>query len=234
MRLSSRWFPSGLQEQAAWFENFYNQFSGLATSLGFTTGDATAVGEDNVVMQFLAGAVIEVDVFEKALRQYRRIITEGDIGDPTPKVPSNPELTAPTPVDTGIFERLNDLVERIRVAPNYTDETGALLGIIPSKSDSLAPADVKPTIKVFPAQSDYHFSVVVEKREKADMWNVEVRRVGQEKWENVKTASGKSVDVHITPTADGNTEQLQVRVRLIKNNEDYGQLSDVIYVTVNP
>lgn len=234
MRPSPRWFPSGLQEQAAWFENFTTQFTALAAGLGFTGGEATAVGKDNDVMQFLAEATVEVKAFEDAVRQYRMIITEGDIGDPTPSFPANPALTPAAAMPTGIFERLNDLVERIRVAPSYTNETGALLGIIPSKSDSLAPGDVKPVIKVFPAQSGYHFSVVVEKREKADMWNVEVRRVGQEKWQNIKTASGKSVDVHIEPTTDGAPEQLQVRVQLLKSNENYGQMSDVVYVTVNP
>ncbi len=231
---SSRWFPSGLQNQAAWFENFTTQFTALATGLGFAAGDVTAVGKDNDVMQFAASSTIEADVFVKALREYRRIITEGEIGEPTPNVPANPALTAPAPVATGIFERLNDLVDRIRVAPTYTNEAGVLLGIVPSKSDPLAPEAVKPAIKVFPASSDYHFSVVVEKREKSDMWKVEIRRLGQEKWQDVKTASGKSVDVHIEPTTDGAPEQLQVRVRLIKNNEDYGQLSDVVYVTVNP
>ena len=50
----------------------------------------------------------------------------------------------------------------------------------------------------------------------------------------VKTASGKSIDVTIEPTAQGKPEQIQVRVQLKKNNADYGQPSDAVYVTVNP
>ena len=71
-------------------------------------------------------------LIQRRSTQYRKIITEGDIGDPTPEFPANPAFALPVVQPTGIFERLNNLVERIRVAPNYTAETGALLGIIPS------------------------------------------------------------------------------------------------------
>ena len=118
---------------------------------------------------------------KKAIVQYREVITEGDIGDPTPDFPANPAFALPVVQPTGIFERLNNLVERIRVAPNYTPETGALLGIIPTASESIAPADVKPLIQVFAAQTGYEFSVVAENREKADSWSVQdsPRRTGK-------------------------------------------------------
>jgi len=40
--------------------------------------------------------------------------------------------------------------------------------------------------------------------------------------------------VSITPATPGDTEQMQVRVQLRKSNQNYGQPSDVVYVTVNP
>ena len=231
---SSRWFPSGLQDRAAWFQNFSTQFAAVAVSLGFTAADGTAVDKDNQIMQFLADSETQLKAYSKAVTQYRKLITEGDIGDPTPEFPANPAFALPVVQPTGIFERLNNLVERIRVAPNYTAETGALLGIIPTTSESIAPGDVKPSIHVFAAQTGYEFSVVAEKREKSDSWNVEIRRAGLEKWETVKTATGKSVNVVITPTTPDKPEQLQIRVQLLKNNENYGQSSDIVPVTVNP
>ena len=54
------------------------------------------------------------------------------IGDPTPAFPANPAFALPEVVPTGIYQRLIELVDRIRSAPAYTDEIGALLGIIPS------------------------------------------------------------------------------------------------------
>jgi hypothetical protein len=49
---------------------------------------------------------------------------------------------------TGIYQRLIDLVDRIRASAAYTDEIGVLLGIIPSTSQPLAEVDLKPVIEV--------------------------------------------------------------------------------------
>ncbi len=51
MRLSPKFFPPGLQEQAAWFFNFASQFELLAILLGFTVGRSLEVNTDNEAMQ---------------------------------------------------------------------------------------------------------------------------------------------------------------------------------------
>lgn len=231
---SQSWFPTNLAARAAWYENFANQFAAVALSLGFTANDVSSVTNDNDVFQFLADATVQVKAYEKAIQQYRMIITEGDTGDATPQFPADPSLALPASVETGMFERLNKLVERIRVAPNYTDETGALLGILRSPADSIAPSEAKPSIEVFAAQSGYTFSVVVANRGEADMWEVLILRKGASAWQLVKTAIGKSVDVTVQPGAAGEPEQIQARVQLKKSNQTYGQASDIVYVTVNP
>jgi hypothetical protein len=229
---SFRWFPYGLQERAAWYQNFSTQFSAVGVSLGFTPSELTEVDEDNQVMQFLANTVVQLDAYKDAVGKYREIITEHAIGQPTPAFPANPSFNLPIIQPTGIFQRLVELVDRIKSAPAYTDEIGALLGIIPKTPDSISPEDVKPKIEAFAAQSGYMFSVVVANRGKANMWEVQIRRAGQEKWQTVKTASGKSVDVEVQPTEDGKPEQVQVRVQLLKDNQPYGMLSDMVSVTV--
>lgn len=231
---SFRWFPTNLAARAAWYENFANQFAAVGASLGFTANDISSITNDNDVFQFLADATVQIKAYEKAIQQYRVIITEGDTGDQTPQFPANPALALPASVETGMFERLNKLVERIRVAPAYTNETGALLGILPSQGEAIAPAEVKPSIEVFAAQSNYTFSVVVANRGEADMWEVLILRKGAAAWQSAKTAVGKSVDVTVQPTTPNEPEQIQTRVQLKKNNQTYGQASDIVYVTVNP
>lgn len=231
---SQKWFPTNLAARALWYENFANQFSDVGLSLGFTANDIGSVTNDNDVFQFLANAIVEIEAYKKSLQQYLKIITEGNVGEPNPQFPANPNLTLPATVFTGIFERLVDLVERIRVAPNYTDQIGALLGILPTASEQLNPQDVKPQIQAFAAQTGYQFSVVVAGRGEWDMWDVLILRKGAPSWQNVKTAVGKSVDVTVQPTTPGESEQIQARVQLKKNNQNYGQPSDMVYVTVNP
>src|SRR4051812_17145789 len=126
---SSKWFPTSLQERAAWFENFATNFAAVAVSLGFVAADATAVQHDADMMTFIAATTVTVDSYDEAIRAFKKTLTEGAIGEPTPGFPADLAFTVPTVVATGIFERLDNLVKRIRFSPSYTPEIGALLGI---------------------------------------------------------------------------------------------------------
>lgn len=231
---SQKWFPGSLAARALWFLNFYTQFAIVGPSLGFTAAEIASVEDDNALMQFLADIFNQAKAYDSALTQYRRLVTEGDIGDVTPAFPANPTFVLGKTIATGLFERLDKLRTRIFAAPNYTAETGALLGILPSQPDSIAPADAKPSIQVFAAQTGYTFSVVAADRAESDMWDVFVLRKGAANWTSAGRFTGKSTDISVTPTNPGDAEQMQVRVQLRKSNQNYGQPSDVVYVTVNP
>src|SRR5688572_4912499 len=145
---NNKYFPMSLQERAAWFQNFAENFSVVAVSLGFLPAMITQVTADNDDFQFCASSALTVNAYAKAVRQYRLTVTEGAVGDPAPSFPVNPSLNPPAQVPTGIFERLDELVKRIRVAPTYTPEIGALLGIIPAASGGFAPEEMQPVLKV--------------------------------------------------------------------------------------
>ncbi len=232
MLLNPAWFPTNLPARAAWFANFTANFTNVAASLGLSSSVAQAE-KDNAVIQFLADSFLQVRSYESAMGQYRRIITEGDIGDPEPAIPANPALVFPDAVATGIFERLNKLREKILAADAYTDGIGALLGILPSKSESISEGDVKPNITVDEAATGYLFSTTVKGRAESDSWEVWIMKKGGT-WTRAGTFTGKSGDVTVVPTSPGDAEQIQVRVQLRKSNTNYGDPSDVVYTTVNP
>lgn len=234
MLLSSTWFPSNLAARAAWFLNFYTQFAIVAPSLGFKDADIEAVKNDNAVMQFLADIFNQIKAYEEAVRQFRIIITEKDIGDPTPAFPANPAFALPVVIPTGLFERLNKLRTQITAADNYTDEIGALLGILPKAKPSLSPGDVKPSIEASGAQTGHLFTIIVKDRGDADMWDVFIQRKGESGWTSVGRFTGRSADITVTPTTPGDSERFNVRVQLRKSNANYGQVSDIVQVTVNP
>ena len=231
---SARWFPSALPARAAWFQNFATQFSALAASLGFTPADVTSVNNDNAMLQFMNDNEAQISTYSEAVRMFRRIITLGSIGEPTPVFPANPNLANPGNSATGMFERLDILRKQIMLRPNYTDEIGAMLGILTAVNVPPPPSSVKPRIEVTGAQTGYHFSIVVSNREESNSWEAMVLRKNATQWQLAKTAIGKSADVTLAPTTPGDAEQLQVRVQLMKNNEPYGQLSDTVWVTINP
>lgn len=230
---SDRWFPTNLAARAVWFANFKIQFPLVSPSLGVDSYNAQ-VDNDNSVFQFLTDIQNQLKAFDEAVRQYRKIITENPLGQPVPEFPPMPKFNLPIVIPTGMFERLDKLRNKILAADNYTDEIGALLGILAKKPDSISPGDIKPKIEVTASQSGYMFAAIASNRGGSDSWDVMIRRAGQEKWAVAKTATGKSVDVTVVPSVEGKPEQLQVMIQLKKNNANYGLPSDVVYVTVNP
>ncbi len=233
---SRTWFPLSLQDRAAWFQNFVTQFSPVAVSLGFTAGDVTAIGEDNAAFQWLAEQTVTVENFRSAVVEYRLNLTEGDIGDPDPIYPGQTFDNPPSLQPAGMFERLNNLRNRILASPAYSDDLGILLGIVGDGGGvGISESDVKPEIQCTPAATGYMFSIVVNKRYDADSWQVWATPAGVTDWKILTTATGKSTDVVVSPTGEVPAPvQLQVRVQLRRSNENYGEPSDIAQVTVNP
>lgn len=231
--LKRLWLPTSLVALAPWYANFALKFAEYATHLGLAA-DLPFVIEDNLTIQWMADAD---EVAKANLDGFRKFRDESLYAEKHSDAPSEPVTALPTPpakLTWAIIQRLINLVERIELSPGYTSDIGAQLGIIPPQTGGVSPASVKPTVQVFAAQSGYQLSVVVSDRAESNMFEVEIRRAGQETWTVVKTASGKSIDLTIEPTVAGKPEQIQVRVQLKKNNADYGQPSDAVYVTVNP
>lgn len=227
-----RWFPQTLPERSAWYAIFAAQFSDVALSLGFTAADVTVVDADHALLQSIAAISMELDTYAAAVRQYRIIVTEGDIGDPTPAFPAMPGYVIAAAVPTGLFERLDNLVKRIRVAPNYTNEIGALLGIMTSPTPSPEP-EPKPAIKASESFSVYKFSLNCT-RMGYNAFKVQIQRSNSDTWQDAAFATSNPCEITVTPTTAGQPERIMVRAVLLEKNEPIGQPSDPTYVTVNP
>ena len=226
-----KWFPRSLQERAAWYAQFTTQVLILATSLGLTGDDTDPIVEDNGVMSFMATATVTSDAYIDAIRNYRRVITEGDIGDPTPGFPAGIALTLPSVIPTGLFERLDDLVKRIRVAPAYTEETGALLGITPSGSLHIPIGDVPPVItasvdpgnivevKFVKGQSD---GIYIETNVDGGGWTFKEKAI--------KSPAVFDVEANPADTPRG----VQIRARFLDGNAPVGDWCDIVTVQTIP
>ena len=232
--IKRKWLPIKLGTLAPWFANFTLKFNDFDTVLGLTAHKAT-VEKKNATVQWLAVAQEASDANGNGFRQFRDETLFAGKGDAAPAAPVTTLPAPPAELETSIIDWLVDFVEKkIQTADDYTDEIGVQLGIVVPKGESISSGDVKPSVKCFPAQSGYEFSVVVGDRGEADMSEVQIRFAGTETWQAVKNFTGKSADVKVTPTAPGQPAQIQVRIQLYKKNEKYGQPSDAVYVTVNP
>jgi hypothetical protein len=182
-------------------------------------------------MGFMAEAALIIESYADAIRSYRRVITEGDIGDPTPVFPTDITFSLPFVVDTGMFERLDNLVKRIRVSPAYTDEIGALLGIIPS-GGPLGPIDeVPPVIKA----SVDPGNIVEVKFVKGQSDGIYIEtNVDDGGWAFAKMAI-KSPAVFDVPSSNGGTPRgVQIRGRFLDGNNPVGDWSQIETVQTIP
>lgn len=133
---------------------------------------------------------------------------------------------------TGIFERLDNLVKRIRVAPNYTPEIGALLGIIPQSPSRPAPEDLQPTIKATAMPG----SVVNVKFVRGGMSGVliETQIDNSGTWSSVGQFSVSPATITIPENPQNLPRYVQVRARYFDKDEPVGLISQVDSVSTLP
>lgn len=228
-----KWFPAALGARADWFNNFYVQFAIIAIELGFVLSDVTTLEADNQMMQFLVDANDQMNSVIDGSRQFRMVMTEGTVGSPEPIWPTQFAGSPPLPmVAAGIFERLDNLVKRIRVSPTYSPEIGALLGIIPSKAPDVAPNDMKPdpSLRAMPGN-------IVEAdfvRGKTDGIDIQMMIDKSEHWENAGRFFKSPAVLNIPQNTENLPRSVQIRARYLIGNSPVGQYSDIDSIATIP
>jgi len=228
---SKRWFPTTTVDRAAWINNFARQFEAVALSLGFSVADVTSMNQDNEDFQAVARAITSADAFMAALRAFRVSLSEQKVGSPKPMFPTLTLTPPPNDVPAGIFQRLDERVRRVRAAAAYTDEIGALLKIIPIKSESIVDDELVPAIKAAARPGN-----VVEVRFTRGETNgifLQTRLDKEEKW-NDAGRFVRSPAVLEIPDGTGAPRAVQIRARYIIGNDPVGQNSDIVNVVTMP
>lgn len=227
------WWPFKLPAQRALMANVLVKFASYQAALGLT------LSQVQEMLRICETYIAVYDWIEqtrdtaKSASEWRDDYFYGEPGT-APTEPTFIAYTAPaTPADRGLvndFKAMRDLCVNL---PGFTVAIGEDLGFLGEEINPIAPPTVQPTIQVFPAANNHHFSIVVSGRAEANQWAVYIRRKGGT-WTKHDTFTGKSADVSVSLTVPGDAEQIEVYVQLIKNNEDYGQPSQTANVTLNP
>lgn len=227
--------PRTEPELVIWFKNFSNSFAKHAVALGFTAADAAAVHSDAAMLEYLISDLIPAHKQGLDARySYKNLIKDGpagkDGGDPPLAVTV---ATAPTTVAPGVMPRLRNLVNRIRLAPGYTEDIGKDLGIADEGSPS-APdgSTAKPTVKAI-AETGGHVRIAFSKGGFEGVW-IEGRRKGETDWAFL------GIDLHspytdTRPPAQANTPEVrEYRLRYYDNDQPTGDWSDIVSVVTTP
>ena len=202
--------------------------------LAATPEEIASISEDLANLNYIRDYSDTFDQNKKSITQIKQAVFNGDEEEKFKAFPVTAAGALPFPLaKPNALGRHNAINARWKTAPGYTEQIGLAMAIIPPKPDALVEADQKPTIDVFGAATNYQISIVVSKRGDSTMWDAYILRKNGS-WTLLGGADGKSSDFIVTPTTPGDPEQIQVRVQCRKNNENYGQVSNPVYVTINP
>jgi len=227
--------PSTYAGKAVMFANVAAKIGNYDAELGLTAGEVLAIvalcDEYAAVYTYYT----QSQAHKQALTQWRDLAFLGDPeGDALPNPPAAPAYNSPGGEVIGMLNVFRAERDRWVAAAGYTQAIGEDLMIVSTAPEGIIPGEVEPTINVFAAQTGYMFSIVVNGREESDSWIVQTRVLPDGGWTNAGTFTGKSADVSVTPPEAATPIQVQVRVQLRKHNANYGQLSQIATVTVNP
>jgi hypothetical protein len=233
MKPNYTYVPYSLSGQGDWFGNFSAQFTLVGASLGFSPAEVTAVQADNQLVQFLVTANTQMNAVMDAARSFRNVSLEGDNNDATPSWPAQfAGSPADPPPSPGVWFRLDKLVKRIRNAPNYTAETGSLLGIIPSKSDPIAPELMKPdpSVSAMPGNIvEVYFT-----RGKTSGVDVQIQLDNSGQWITGGRFTKSPAELDIPENPQNLPRSVQIRARYFQGNTPVGQYSDVDTIATTP
>ncbi|MBV8858561.1 MAG: hypothetical protein JOZ02_16630 [Acidobacteria bacterium] len=228
--------PRTDNELMVWLNNFSTGFAAHAAALGFTTAEVNAINADAAMVSFLIGDLVPTYKFAlKACSTYKeRIITGplGSAGGPPPGTPTT--AVAPATVPPGILARLRTLVQRIQLAPAYTEEIGIALGITGAQGGGpSAPVSTpKPTLK---ARSNGPGTLQVDfTKERFNGVLVESRRAGEEGWQQLGLVSYSPYLDGRPPLETGKPEVREFRARYILHDQATGEWSDIVTATFVP
>lgn len=228
MALSNEQLIDRLQLQVA-------NLSTYQATLGLSNQLVDDVGTDLDAMNYMRDYSEIIEANKKTVFAIKQAVYNGDPDIPTSPFPLFPAANPPVnPPQTGVLTRDQDRARIIKASPNYTNEIGVALGLVGAQQ-AIDPNTVTPTIEVSAAQTGNLFSIVVSNRGTSDMWDVQIAKVGTITYSVAKSATGKSTDVIVPPDAENPVpRQFLVRVQLKKANANYGQLSNIVLVTINP
>ncbi len=208
--------------------------STYATEVGATPGDITKIGERLANLVRINDYSEVTDANKKTVTKIKQDIFDGVVGASVAKGPVFEELTFATTPEAGIRSLTIAQNKLFMLGPGYNLGVGVALGIEIESPDPVLPLTITPTIEVHGSQTGAVFGILVGNRGDSNMWQVQILRKGSATWENLDKFSGKTADVTVPLTTPGDSEQIQVRIQLLKNNLTYGNLSLAATVTINP
>ncbi len=231
--MATDYLPNDGESFCEWLENWKVEFAAVASSLGFSTPEVTAVLTDANWALYVCRSASDASNYGSAWVQFRESLLSGDgnspLGSPpNTATPTIPALAAPP---QGVVTRIRAAVKRIKGAPAYTTAMGQALRIV-ATSTTEDTATAKPALRVKPLPM-FQAELRWPRRSFSGVL-VQSQRDGESAWTDhgVKTDNA-FVDAR-EPVQANRPEVRRYRQIYVKNDHPVGLWSDVVSVTVQP
>jgi hypothetical protein len=228
--------PRTDNELMVWLNNFASSFASHAAALGFNDAEVAQVRADAAMLNYLIGDLVPAYKAALATRTaYKTLIMSGPVGAPGGDPPPDPSVAAPpATVPPGVVPRLRRLVQRIQVAPGYTDAVGSELGITNGDSAGAGAPDAAAKPKARAAALSGSRVRVEFNKAGFDGVQVESRRAGEAGWQRLGTDNYSPYVDERPPVEAGKPEVREYRLRFVSRDEPVGEWSDIISVSTAP
>lgn len=131
--MSVSYLPDSDADRVSWLLNFKTKLQGYAATFGLTAAEVTSVQNDYAYYAYEVQLHEFARQLSKAVGEHKRLARSSATQQAMPAFPAMPALgTAPAAVNSGIFNRIAKLVQRLKYHLSYTDAIGRDLGIVAS------------------------------------------------------------------------------------------------------
>ncbi|MCU0432394.1 MAG: hypothetical protein MUC87_02940 [Bacteroidia bacterium] len=129
--MSTSYLPTSDTDRVVWLNNFSNRLGQYRQALGMTTAEVNSYVADAAMLAYVIQLYDASSQYTQALSSIKRNLRSSSQQVAMPSLPVLPNIgSAPASVNSGIFNRLSQLVARIKVHAAYTTAMGQDLGII--------------------------------------------------------------------------------------------------------
>lgn len=201
--------------------------------LGLIPAQVTELQEDAALSDWIPGYCDEINDCKETATGVKARFFNTDDETPAGAFKTAPDATPPFEIKAGAIKRSKER-DRLMLANKPSEAAMIAMDLGGDTSQRESPEDVKPSVVYEISDEAYTFDATVRNIGEADLKEIQIRRLDQEKWESVKTGTGRTITASITPTEEGKSERIEVRIRLFRKDKPYGQPSDPQYVTLNP
>jgi hypothetical protein len=128
---ATSYLPVAETDRVIWLNNFSNRLNQYRQALGITTAEVSSYVADAAMFAYIIQLHDASTQYAQALSSIKRNLRSASQQVAMPALPTLPNIgTAPATVNSGIFNRVVQLVGRIKVHAAYTTAMGQDLGIV--------------------------------------------------------------------------------------------------------